>query len=157
MPQLDSATFFSQYIWLVVFYIGFYLLLVQTFLPQMARILKTRAALLKAPTDIQAGTSHTALLAARETTSVTALKASKGALAQGFHSLHTWVRTTHTGLQNAKATQAYRRLLQKNAKLQACVHKDVKTLLPVTLWKGTYTDARVHTFHTKSTLAACVA
>lgn len=157
MPQLDIATFFSQYIWLVLFYIGFYLLLVQTFLPQMARILKTRAALLQAPTDTQAGSSHTALLAARETTSVTALKASKAALAQGFHSLHTWVRTTHTGLQDAKATHAYTSLLQENAQLQACLQKDVKALLPVTLSEGTYTDARLHTFHTKSTLAACVA
>lgn len=157
MPQLDSATFFSQYFWLGVFYIGFYLLLVQTFLPHMARLLKTRAALLQAPTHIQAGSSHTALLVARETTSVTALKASKAALAQGYHSLHTWICTTHTALHDAKATKAYTRLLRRNAKLQACLHKDVKTLVPVTLWKGSCSDGRMHKYYTKSVVWSCVA
>ena len=42
MPQLDQLTFFSQFFWLCVFYLGFYLVLVKYFLPKMSRILKVR-------------------------------------------------------------------------------------------------------------------
>ena len=42
MPQLDKVTFFSQFLWLVIVYIGFYLLLLKSFLPKLGRILKVR-------------------------------------------------------------------------------------------------------------------
>lgn len=42
MPQLDQLTFFSQFFWLCVFYLGFYLVLVKYFLPKMSKILKVR-------------------------------------------------------------------------------------------------------------------
>lgn len=42
MPQLDKVTFFSQFFWLTIFYIGFYLVLVKHFLPKLSRILKVR-------------------------------------------------------------------------------------------------------------------
>ena len=42
MPQLDTVTFFSQYVWLVVFFGGFYLSIVKYYLPKMGRILKVR-------------------------------------------------------------------------------------------------------------------
>lgn len=37
MPQLDVVTFFSQFFWLCVFYIGFYYILYKYFLPQYSR------------------------------------------------------------------------------------------------------------------------
>lgn len=42
MPQLDIVSYMSQFFWLWFFFIGFYLTLVQHFLPKMARILKFR-------------------------------------------------------------------------------------------------------------------
>jgi len=42
MPQLDKVTYFSQFFWLCVFYLGFYLALVKYFLPRISRILKVR-------------------------------------------------------------------------------------------------------------------
>lgn len=37
MPQLDVVTFFSQFFWLCIFYIGFYYILYKYFLPQYSR------------------------------------------------------------------------------------------------------------------------
>lgn len=37
MPQLDIVTFFSQFFWLCIFYIGFYYILYKYFLPQYSR------------------------------------------------------------------------------------------------------------------------
>ena len=42
MPQLDKVTFLSQFFWLSVFYLGFYIVIVKQFLPKLARILKFR-------------------------------------------------------------------------------------------------------------------
>lgn len=42
MPQLDKVTFFSQFLWLVIVYVGFYLLILKNFLPKLSRILKVR-------------------------------------------------------------------------------------------------------------------
>lgn len=42
MPQLDQLTFLSQYFWLCVFFIGFYIILLKNFLPKMSRIFKLR-------------------------------------------------------------------------------------------------------------------
>ena len=42
MPQLDKTTFLSQFLWLLFFYIGFYLVVLKHFLPRLSRILKVR-------------------------------------------------------------------------------------------------------------------
>ena len=156
MPQLDLVTFLSQYIWLVVIYLGFYLALVHTFLPKMARILKVRAALLHTGAAESEG-ALTTLQTARDHTAVATLKGAKSALSQGFGTLGSWVTTTKAGLKDQKSTEAYTTLVQDNARLQALIHKDVQTLLPVQAYGNLETasvhDARAHGFHTK-TLAA---
>lgn len=42
MPQLDKVTFLSQFFWLCVLFLGFYIISMKHFLPQMSRILKYR-------------------------------------------------------------------------------------------------------------------
>lgn len=42
MPQLDKVTFLSQFFWLCVFFLGFYVVSLKFFLPQMGRVLKYR-------------------------------------------------------------------------------------------------------------------
>ena len=44
MPQLDKLTFLTQFTYLIIFYFGFYLLLVKHFLPRLARLIKIRQA-----------------------------------------------------------------------------------------------------------------
>jgi len=45
MPQLDFVTFFSQFFWLVVIFLGFYLVLAKYYLPRIARTKKLRESL----------------------------------------------------------------------------------------------------------------
>lgn len=45
MPQLDQFTYFSQFLWLCVFFMGFYVLLYNDGLPKVSRILKLRTRL----------------------------------------------------------------------------------------------------------------
>nr|AGR42873.1 Atp8 [Ostreococcus tauri]AGR42893.1 Atp8 [Ostreococcus tauri]AGR43045.1 Atp8 [Ostreococcus tauri]AGR43065.1 Atp8 [Ostreococcus tauri]AGR43131.1 Atp8 [Ostreococcus tauri] len=53
MPQLDMVTFFPQFFWFCLFFTGFYLTLVQKYLPQLTRIFAVReAAQQTTPTDL---------------------------------------------------------------------------------------------------------
>jgi len=54
MPQLDVTTFFSQFFWLSVFFLGFYGILVRSYLPRMSRLLKLRTR--KVNQSVQAST-----------------------------------------------------------------------------------------------------
>lgn len=42
MPQLDQVTFFSQFFWLSIIFIGFYMIILKNYLPALTRILKFR-------------------------------------------------------------------------------------------------------------------
>lgn len=42
MPQLDKVTFFSQYLWLVIFFLTFYFFVLKIVLPTIVTIFKTR-------------------------------------------------------------------------------------------------------------------
>ena len=42
MPQFDTAAFFSQLFWLTFTFYGFYIIIFQTYLPGLTRILKVR-------------------------------------------------------------------------------------------------------------------
>jgi hypothetical protein len=42
MPQFDTAAFFSQLFWLTVTFYGFYIIIIQTYIPGLTRIIKVR-------------------------------------------------------------------------------------------------------------------
>ena len=42
MPQLDSATFISQFFWVTLFFLGFYIYFVRNILPTLGSLLKMR-------------------------------------------------------------------------------------------------------------------
>ena len=48
MPQLDKVTFFSQYLWLVLFFLGFYFFVLKIVLPTIVTIFKVRKKKLEA-------------------------------------------------------------------------------------------------------------
>jgi hypothetical protein len=45
MPQLDQFTYLSQFVWLCVFFVSYYILVYNDALPKISRILKLRARL----------------------------------------------------------------------------------------------------------------
>ena len=108
MPQLDKTTFLSQFIWLLFFYIGFYLVILKHFLPRLSRILKVRQ---KKVSLSQQGAS--ALLEEREKVegSLNALveqgvRASKGLFQENLEATQEWLNqaltnSNRTTLQDA--------------------------------------------------------
>jgi hypothetical protein len=42
MPQFDKLTFFTQIFWLTIIFFGFYFVTLQTYLPKIAAVIKTR-------------------------------------------------------------------------------------------------------------------
>lgn len=98
MPQLDKTTFLSQFIWLLFFYIGFYLVILKHFLPRLSRILKVRQ---KKVSLSQQGAS--ALLEEREKVegSLNALveqgvRASKGLFQENLEATQEWLNQALT-------------------------------------------------------------
>jgi F0F1-type ATP synthase membrane subunit b/b' len=51
MPQFDKITFFNQIFWLFVFFSGYYLLLLNVFLPKLGAVLKARSKKLQKGTE----------------------------------------------------------------------------------------------------------
>lgn len=47
MPQLDSLTYSTQFIWFIFIFLGFYLLLSNDTIPHIGSILKTRNKIIK--------------------------------------------------------------------------------------------------------------
>lgn len=47
MPQLDSLTYFSQFFWFIIIFLGFYIIISNNIIPYIATVLKTRNKILK--------------------------------------------------------------------------------------------------------------
>nr|YP_008816012.1 ATP synthase F0 subunit 8 [Closterium baillyanum]AGZ90234.1 ATP synthase F0 subunit 8 [Closterium baillyanum] len=58
MPQLDQFTYLTQFVWLCVFYMTFYVLLYNDGLPKISRILKLRAHLVSQQSGAKAFLSN---------------------------------------------------------------------------------------------------
>ena len=168
MPQLDFVSFFSQYVWLMFFYVGFYFLLVNSFLPKLSRILKVRAAkassIRVAPTQtsdnsIESTNPELAFIGRREETAMARLRFAQQTLRQGFSNVNVWVETSARLIRSkGKATEAFKKHLVKDAFNHARVNTDVQSLLPISLQNNTITggsagnEAR-HVFHSKKLLS----
>jgi len=154
MPQLDITSFFSQYVWLVVFYLGFYFLLVNSFLPKLSRILKVRAAKRNSvfhSNNQNGSTSSTNLLQeqangekknvflsfsmyqTRETIAIMRFKFAQNAVRQGFLNVNTWIDSTTQDIRSTYEKNTilkFKELVTNEALLQASIHQDVQNLLP---------------------------
>lgn len=47
MPQLDTLTYFSQFFWFIIIFIGFYIIIYNEIVPNIATIFKTRNKMIK--------------------------------------------------------------------------------------------------------------
>ncbi len=152
MPQLDIASFFSQYVWLMVFYVGFYFILVNNFLPKLSRILKVRANKI---INVNIATEKTeTILNSRD--SIERFKFAQLSLRQGFSNINNWIDSTAKNIKSKKTTNKFKALLTKEANLQARIHKDVKALLPLkhsAIVINKKQSGLLHKFHNKKTLS----
>ena len=56
MPQLDIVSYFPQFFWFCIFFTGFYVVLIQNYLPKLTRIIAVREALQPSPDQISSNT-----------------------------------------------------------------------------------------------------
>jgi hypothetical protein len=135
MPQLDSVTFFSQFFWLCVFFIGFYLTLTKYYLPRLSRLLKVRKQRMAASTG-------SISLIQEETTSVKesgtnllvkAVEITQQGITNGFQASATWSEnslvSTNTGDFRAM-NQVYMDSLGQMRREHMRVQQVVKSILP---------------------------
>jgi len=83
MPQLDFATFLSQFIWLVISFLGFYFLLVKFYLPRVARAKKVRDRTSERRSDLPSETSESTADASVHSQSYAPKAPSDGEFARG--------------------------------------------------------------------------
>lgn len=103
MPQLDKVTFFSQFFWLSVFFIIFYIAQCKLFLPRISRILKLRIKKMSLSNDL-VGQSEKA--GQGDTVLSKGISLSRSTLNQNFQNTQAWVQ------QVAQKQQDYQKIAQ---------------------------------------------
>jgi len=179
MPQLDSASFFTQYVWLVVFFLGFHFILATSYLPKIAKILKVRALKVhaqKSSSSLEKSTIPTALFESHENAAFARFAFTQKTVRKTLIDLEQWLETTKKELQKTygkKATTHFKDTIGEEALLQASIAKDFQTTLPLFVQGVQHNTQRknvhaatpvhgksdsimlqhIHIFHTKKTLA----
>jgi len=116
MPQLDKVTFLTQFFWLVLFYFGFYLLLVTHFLPKMGTLLKLRQAKMNTLQDASKNHEKTDLHNHTNALLSSATKITKNSF------VHT-VQNTSTWLTQTLSTTNQKQFKQFNQKYLSSLHQ----------------------------------
>lgn len=94
MPQLDKMTFLSQFFWLCIAYLGFYLILVKHFLPRVNRILKIRSLKMNSASGsalLDIKQENDGIQNIRDQFVTNALKESRHFFNESYQNTHSWL------------------------------------------------------------------
>jgi len=145
MPQLDQLTFFSQFFWLCVFYLGFYIVLVKYFLPKMNRILKVRQMKMNSGNSGQSDflkmkEENENMKARRENALSEAFKESKDFLNESYQKTSSWVQKVLQDVNKKKLqnmNKAYVDSVQNLSFSQTLTLLNLKTVVAPLSYKST--------------------
>lgn len=145
MPQLDQLTFFSQFFWLCVFYLGFYIVLVKYFLPKMNRILKVRQMKMNSGNSGQSDflkmkEENDIMKARRENALSEAFKESKDFLNESYQKTSSWVQKVLQDVNKKKLqnmNKAYVESVQNLSFSQTLTLLNLKTVVAPLSYKNT--------------------
>jgi len=166
MPQLDIVSYFSQYVWLMVFYIGFYFVLVNSLLPKVSRILKVRSFKIqnlrnKVVSSNGIGENEVSFQKIREENSIVRLRFAQQSLAKAFSNVSSWiVKNAQTIQKQEKVTSAFKNQIKKDLINHIRVNNTIETLTDLSNLKkdlskiNTFSkDKKVeHVFFSKKTI-----
>nr|QGN73936.1 ATP synthase F0 subunit 8 [prasinophyte sp. MBIC10622] len=95
MPQLDTVTYFSQFFWMCVCYLGFYVVLMTYFLPRIGRLLKLRRRKSQTSTDAFASTTAETdqVREAYDGLLIEGLREARNSLQQAYEASETWAHS----------------------------------------------------------------
>jgi Plant ATP synthase F0 len=101
MPQLDKVTFFSQFFWTFIIFLGFYLYVYKFFLPKIGRVLLFREKRIgisqQGETDLEEEKSQ--IQQGVETLVTEAVQISKGVLGENLTQTSKWCETKEEDIQ----------------------------------------------------------
>ncbi len=98
MPQLDHVTYFTQFFWLTVFFLSFYVVLVKSLLPRVATILKLRKKLVEGASVESESEQVTRPVSSYDQIVMNSLQQTKAFLQGTADSTQTWSRQTYDQL-----------------------------------------------------------
>jgi len=143
MPQLDTLTFFSQFFWLCIFYLGFYLALVKYFLPKMSRILKIRNLKMNAGSASgplqEMKQEHEIIKHQRDQSLLNALKESRQLFQESAQSTQVWLQKVLEDVNKNQLQEMNKAYIQSVSDLstsQALVLNNLKTIIAPSSYKA---------------------
>jgi len=143
MPQLDTLTFFSQFFWLCIFYLGFYLALVKYFLPKMSRILKIRNLKMNAGSGSgplqEMKQEHEIIKHQRDQSLLNALKESRQLFQESSQSTQVWLQKVLEDVNKNQLQEMNKAYIQSVSDLstsQALVLQNLKTIIAPSSYKA---------------------
>jgi len=143
MPQLDTLTFFSQFFWLCIFYLGFYLALVKYFLPKMSRILKIRNLKMNAGSASgplqEMKQEHEIIKQQRDQSLLNALKESRQLFQESAQSTQVWLQKVLEDVNKNQLQEMNKAYIQSVSDLstsQALVLNNLKTIIAPSSYKA---------------------
>lgn len=143
MPQLDTLTFFSQFFWLCIFYLGFYLALVKYFLPKMSRILKIRNLKMNAGSSSgplqEMKQEHETIKQQRDQSLLNALKESRQVFQESSVGTQVWLQKVLEDVNKNQLQEMNKAYIQSVSDLstsQALVLQNLKTIIAPTSYKA---------------------
>ena len=144
MPQLDTLTFFSQFFWLSVFYLGFYLALVKYFLPKMGRILKIRSLKMSSGSSsngplLEIKEEHELLKQKRDASLLEGLKESRNLFQESSSATQVWLHKVLEDINKNQLQEVNTSYINSVSDLsisQAMLFNNLKTVLAPSSYKA---------------------
>ena len=113
MPQLDKVTFLSQFFWLSISFLAFYIILLKQFLPKMSRILKFRKKRLSFSGEgvLQLGGEKEKVEKSYSTLVGNGLSLPRNVLSVNFKKIESWLKDTLSQTNQTKLGQVNKRYI----------------------------------------------
>nr|YP_007890466.1 ATP synthase F0 subunit 8 [Andalucia godoyi]AGH23960.1 ATP synthase F0 subunit 8 [Andalucia godoyi] len=122
MPQLDHVTYFTQFFWLTVFFLSFYVILVKSLLPRVATILKLRKKLMDTQVNESQNEEVSKEVSAYDRIVMNSLQQSKALLTGTSESTQNWSNETYRQIQQGPFASSQELYLQAVGQMIAKKH-----------------------------------
>lgn len=116
MPQLDHVSYFSQFFWVSILFLTFYIILVTSLLPKVATILKIRKKLtIVSDGGVTSSMQDQVQSSSYENVLASGVKETKNILADVSSRSAEWVRSTSNQLSSSNLSDSHTKYVESIA------------------------------------------
>lgn len=130
MPQLDHVSYFSQFFWVSILFLSFYVILVRSLLPRVATVLKLRKKLTMNGSSEASGQKFTSVANSYENVLSESIKETNALLSNVSRNSSEWVKSTiekiasqNLGESNSRYLESIADILSKKYIIQSLLSK----------------------------------